>query len=91
MVSSAIAPLSISSVASAMSSCRQSRRRAEQRWPGAEEGRGDDVADHLFGQGGGIDQHGVDAAGLGDERDEGARLVFEQGAGDAPGGGRRAR
>ena len=57
---------------------------------GGEEGRGDDVGDHLFGQGGGVHQHGVETAGLGDQGDERARLVFEQGAGDAPGAGGRA-
>jgi hypothetical protein len=36
---------------------------------GAVEGRGDDIADHLFGERGGIDDHGVLAAGLGDQRD----------------------
>src|SRR3546814_4450232 len=35
---------------------------------GALEGRGDDVADRLLGQGRGVDDHGVEAAGLGDQR-----------------------
>src|SRR5690606_3219367 len=36
---------------------------------GAVEGRGDDVADDLFGKRGGIDDHAVLAAGFGDQRD----------------------
>ena len=56
---------------------------------GGEEGRGDHVGDHLFGQGGGIDDHGVDPAGLGDQRRQRPGLVLQQGAGDAPGAGRR--
>ena len=42
---------------------------------GAVEGRGDDVEDHLFGQRRGIDDHGVLAAGFGDQRD---RLAVRQ-------------
>jgi hypothetical protein len=34
---------------------------------GGAEGGGEDVADGLLGQGGGVHHHGVDAAGLGDE------------------------
>ena len=36
--------------------------------PGGAEGRGDDVVGHLFRQGGGVHDHGVDAAGLRDQR-----------------------
>ena len=35
---------------------------------GRAEGRGDDVVGDLLGERGGVDDHGVDAAGLGDER-----------------------
>jgi hypothetical protein len=38
------------------------------------EGRGDDVAHRLFGQRGGIDDHGVEPAGLGDQRASGAQI-----------------
>ncbi|MNU99998.1 hypothetical protein D3C71_901530 [compost metagenome] len=43
---------------------------------GAVERRGDDVHHHLFGESGGVDDHGVLAAGLGDERN-GAALGVE--------------
>ena len=37
---------------------------------GRAEGRSDDVLHHLLGERGGIDDHRVDAAGLGDQRDD---------------------
>ncbi len=57
---------------------------------GRAEGAGDDVDDDLFGQCGRIDDHRVDPAGLGDQRHQRARLVGEQGAGDAARGRGRA-
>ena len=45
---------------------------------------------HLLGQSGRIDDHRVDPAGLGDERDDRAVVVGDQGAGDALGGRGRA-
>ena len=44
-------------------------RRAEQRWPAESESGGENVADHLLGEGGGIRHECVLAAGLRDERD----------------------
>ncbi len=58
---------------------------------GRQERRGDDVAHHLLGQGGRIHQHGVDAAGLGDQRHDRPGLVVEQGAGDGEGHTRHVR
>ena len=45
---------------------------------GGAERRRDDVVDDLFGQRGGIDDHGVDAAGLGDQRHDRAVLCGER-------------
>ena len=59
---------------SATSSCRHSSRSAEQRWPAERNAEVIDVVGHLFGQRRGIDDHGVDAAGLGDQRHD--RPVF---------------
>ena len=53
-----------------MSSCTHSSRNAEQRWPADRKAEVDDVVGHLLGQRGGVDDHGVDAAGLGDERND---------------------
>ena len=52
------------------SSCRHSTRSAEQRWPAeCERGSARDRVDHdVLGQRRAVDQHGVDAAGLGDQR-----------------------
>ena len=66
--SSAIAPFSIGSTRSAMSSCRQSTRSAEQRWPARIEGRGQHVEHDLLGQRRGIGDQRVLPAGLGDQR-----------------------
>ena len=38
--------------------------------PGRAEGRENHIVDHLFALGGGVDEHGVEPAGLGDERDD---------------------
>ena len=51
---------------------QQPQRRAA--LAGRAERRGDDVVGDLFGQRGGIDDHGVDAAGLGDQRHDRAVL-----------------
>ena len=53
---------------SAMSSCRQSTRSAEQRWPALSKAEASDVAHDLLGQRRGIDDHRVLPAGLGDQR-----------------------
>ena len=50
---------------------------------GGAESRGDDVVGHLLGQRGGIDDHGVDAAGLGDQRRDRAVLGGERAVDDA--------
>ena len=42
-------------------------RSAEQRWPALWKADGKDVAHRLLGQRRGIDDHGVEAAGLGDQ------------------------
>ncbi len=60
----------------------QTQRRAA--LTGGAEGRGDDVVGHLLGQRGGVDDHGVDAAGLSDQRRDrplpgGERAVDEAG------------
>ena len=52
--------------------------------PGALEGGGRDVLDRLLGQGRGIDDHGVQAAGLGDQ---GGGMVAGQDHGPADGAG----
>src|SRR5262249_41864342 len=52
---------------------------------GAVEGGGQDVANRLLRQGGGIDDHGVHAAGLGDEGDDRA-ATLGQGSVDQIGG-----
>ena len=57
------------SVRSATSSCRQSTRSAEQRWPALSKAEGQDVAHDLLGQRRGIDDHRVLPAGFGDQRD----------------------
>ena len=57
---------------------------------GGAEGGGDDVVGHLFGQRGGVDDHGVDAAGLGDQRHDRAVLGGER-AVDARGRPRSSR
>ena len=46
---------------------------------GTLEGRLDDVGHHLFGQGGGVDDHGVHATGLGDQRRQGGAFAGRQG------------
>ena len=43
--------------------------------PGGTECRGQHIGDDLLGQGAGIDDHGVLAAGLGDQRHDGAGFV----------------
>ena len=58
---------------------QQAQRRAA--LAGRAEGRGDDVLHHLLGQSGGIDDHRVDPAGLGDQRDDRPVVVGEQGRG----------
>ena len=82
------------SASSAMSSCTNSTRSAEQRWPALWK-RGDQhVAHHLLGQRRGIDDHRVLPAGLGDQRHDrpvrggeravdGARGLGRAGEGDA--------
>ena len=67
--SSAIAPFSMASMRSATSSCRQRMRSAEQRWPAESKADDDHVADDLLGKRRGIDDHRVQAAGFGDQRD----------------------
>ena len=64
---------------------------AQRRAPlaGAQEGRGYGVRHHLLGQGRGIDDHHVLAAGLGDQRDDGAG-AGGQGLVDQPRGVHRA-
>ena len=71
----AIAPFSIVSdaVGDIVLQAQDAQRRAA--LPGRIEGRGDDVADDLFGERGGIDHHRVEAAGLGDQRQRRARRV----------------
>ena len=66
--SSRAAPLSMSSIASATSSCRQRSRSAEQRWPAERKADAITSSIDLLGQRGGVDDHGIDAAGLGDQR-----------------------
>ena len=70
MRSSFVAPISMASASSAISSCRQSSRSAEQRWPAERKAEVENIVDHLLEQSGRIDDHGVDAAGLGDERND---------------------
>ena len=55
---------------------QHARRRAA--LPGAVEGRAHGIAHHLLGQRGGIRDHGVDAAGLGDERHDGAAALGQR-------------
>ena len=55
-----------------MSSCRQRSRSAEQRWPAERNADVDHVVDHLLRQRGGVNNHGVDAASLGDQRHDGS-------------------
>ena len=45
---------------------------------GRTEGRRDDVVDHLLGQSGGVDDHGIDAAGFGDQRHDRSVLGGER-------------
>jgi hypothetical protein len=52
---------------------------------GAAEGRQDHVVDHLLALGGGVDEHAVQPAGLGDERHDRA-LALGQRLVDPPGG-----
>ncbi len=76
--SSAAAPSIIASIRSATSSCRQSRRSAEQRWPAERKAEAITSSVDLLGQRGGVDDHGIDAAGLGDERHDRAVLGGER-------------
>ena len=62
---------------------QQAQRRAA--LAGRAEGRDDHVVDHLLAQRRGVDEHGVQAAGLGDERDDRA-VARGQRAVDRPGG-----
>ena len=50
-----------------MSSCTNSTRSAEQRWPALSNADLDGVGHHLFDQRGTIDNHGVLATGFGDQ------------------------
>ena len=54
----------------------EAKRRAA--LPGRAEGGSDDVVGHLLGERGGIDDHGVDAAGLGDEGDDRPALLRQR-------------
>ena len=65
---------------------QQPQRRAA--LAGGAERRRDDVVGHLFGQRRGIDDHGVDAAGLGDQRHDRAVLFSERAVDGAAGFGR---
>ncbi len=60
---------------------QQAQRRAA--LAGGAEGGGDDVVGHLLGQRGGVDDHGVDAAGLGDQRRDRPVLGGERAVDDA--------
>ena len=62
---------------------QQAQRRAA--LAGRAEGREDHVVDHLLALGRGVDEHGVEPAGLGDEGHDRA-LARRQGAVDRPGG-----
>jgi hypothetical protein len=70
MIKTSIAPMSIESTGPAISSWRHRRRSAEQRCPAA---RKADVTviHHLLRQRRRVHDHGIEAAGLGDERDDG--------------------
>src|SRR3546814_8422622 len=68
--------------------CSSDLRRAP--LPRRSECRGDDVLHHLFGQRGRIDDHRVDPARLGDQRQDRALLIGEQRLRDAPRGAGRA-
>ncbi len=72
--SSRAAPISMSSIGigDVVLQAKQPQRRAA--LAGGAERRGDDVVGHLLGQRGGVDDHGVDAAGLGDQRHDRAAL-----------------
>ena len=59
---------------SATSSCTQQQPQRRAALAGGAERRGHDVVGDLFGQRGGVDDHGVDAAGLGDQRHDRAVL-----------------
>jgi hypothetical protein len=68
ILSSAIAPLSMVMTLSAMSSCTNSTRAAEQRWPAEPNADAHRVLDQLFGQRRRIRDQRVLAAGFGDQR-----------------------
>ena len=55
---------------------------------GGAERRCDDVVGHLLGQRRGVDDHGVDAAGLGDQRHDGAVFIGQRAVDGAAGFGR---
>ena len=89
MTSSSMAPAIISSTVSAISSCRNNKPQRRAALAGAHEGRAHHIVDHLLRQRGRIDEHGVQAAGLGDQRHDGA-AACRQRAIDGQRRGRRA-
>ena len=67
-----MAPASMALMRGALSSCTNKHARRRAALPGTVEGRAHGIADHLLGQRARIRDHGVDAAGLGNERNDGA-------------------
>jgi hypothetical protein len=77
-LNSRAAPMIMASMGCATSSCRQSRRSAEQRWPAERKAEAMTSSLTCSGKRGGIHDHGIDAAGLGDQRHDGAILGGER-------------